>query len=253
MCILFIALNQHPSYPLVVAANRDEFYERRSQSMHYWPDHPHILAGRDEEKMGSWLGVNTDGKFCAVTNFRTGNIKENDKKSRGELITNYLRPDCDHDEFVSTLNETYNDYSPFNLVFGQRNSLDLFCSVNGEHKTITDGYHSISNGFLDDQWPKMGKGVLQLTKLVEKGSMIDASALNSILRDETKALDDQLPSTGASREFEKFASSIFIQGETYGTRTSTCLLFSSHKIEIQEINYLAQGELLETQQFLVKI
>ena len=82
MCILFLAINQHHDYPLIVAANRDEYFSRPSDAMHYWADHPNILAGRDQLKGGTWLGVNNDGQFCAVTNFRSGVSADSDAKSR---------------------------------------------------------------------------------------------------------------------------------------------------------------------------
>ncbi len=90
MCILFLAINQHPAHPLIVAANRDEMFNRPCEPMHYWPDYPDGLAGRDSLKGGSWLGVNRSGKFSAVTNFRTGTAVRENAESRGELVQQYL-------------------------------------------------------------------------------------------------------------------------------------------------------------------
>ena len=93
MCILFLAINQHPDYPLIIATNRDEYHDRPSRAMHYWPDYPEILAGRDLDKGGSWFGVNHKGSFCAVTNFRAGTPTVADRQSRGNLVLRFLADD----------------------------------------------------------------------------------------------------------------------------------------------------------------
>ena len=99
MCILFLALGQHEDFPLIVATNRDEFHQRPSSPMHYWPDHPGILAGRDDQAGGTWLGVSKAGRFCAVTNLRTGTPLNPTARTRGELIPGFLDSDPDSAAF----------------------------------------------------------------------------------------------------------------------------------------------------------
>ena len=243
MCILFLAINRHPDYPLIIAANRDEYHDRPSQAMHYWPDHPEILAGRDLDKGGSWLGVNHKGSFCAVTNFRTGAPVVPDRQSRGNLVLEFLANDSSGltgDDFTEYLKRDSIRFNPFNLIFGNRAAIRIFCSQDHSLKTLTDGYHSVSNGYMDHEWPRMSSGVRKLTETVEKQSPLGIDELNEIMHDQTKARDDQLPDT---------FSSIFIRGEDYGTRTTTCLLYSTQAITAHEINYDRQGQSIGNQVF----
>ncbi len=253
MCILFLAINQHPNYPLIVAANRDEDYGRPSQSMHHWPDYPHILAGRDGLKGGSWLGVNTLGHFCAVTNFRTGNPANETAISRGELVRRYLDGKETEQQFISHLNTNYSNYNPFNLVLGSLTSIQIFSSIDGSLHGLSDGCHSLSNGSVDEHWPKMSSGVQKLTELVGSNQPIEIDELNKIMHDQTKAEVDDLPHTGVGVEVEKHLSSIFIHGEGYGTRTTTYLLYSENEIDIVEIDYNSDGKVSDQQRFIQKL
>ncbi|NKB75568.1 MAG: hypothetical protein GKR96_00665 [Gammaproteobacteria bacterium] len=255
MCILFIALNQHPLFPLIIAANRDEYFSRPSKNMHYWADKPDILAGRDLLKGGSWLGVNRAGGFCAVTNFRTAQPMNPKAVSRGALIDHYLSASKassrnHHENFISHLNRDYAQYNPFNLVFGNAQALWAFSSQTGSHIPLKNGFHSISNGELDQPWPKMSQGVNQLTSLIsDKASGVSFKTLNQIMTNQTQAHDDQLPNTGIELEKEKMLSSIFIRGEQYGTRTTSVLLYSLNQIDIQETNYDTSGKVTDQQNF----
>ncbi len=257
MCILFLAVNRHPRYPLIIAANRDEFYARQSSAMHYWPrqkqGQSQILAGRDELKGGTWLGVTRAGKFCAVTNFRTGNAENADALSRGELVSRYLAGVEDDTEFASYLSENGYRYNPFNLVYGSINGLHVYCNQDHSLVPLQGGFHSLSNGYMDQQWPKMSLGVQKLTALVEQHAKIDIGELNQIMHDQTRPGDQDLPSTGVSREVESFISSIFISGTDYGTRTTTYALFSATAIELTELNYHQDGSIVDQQAFNVDI
>jgi len=257
MCILFIAINQHPAYPLVIAANRDEYHDRPSSPMHYWPDHPGILAGKDELKGGTWLGVNRLGKFCAVTNFRTGESIDPGALSRGELVRMYLdgtyhRPDGDLD-FHRFLFEQGEKYGPFNLVFGDIENLHVYCNQDNTLTRLGDGFHSLSNGFVDQHWPKMSLGVQKLSTLITQGGTMEINTLDQIMHDQTLANDDDLPDTGVSREVERYISSIFIQGEQYGTRTTSYVIYSPKLIQAHELNYNPTGSIADQQSFTVEI
>ncbi len=243
MCVLFLAINRHPDYPLIIAANRDEYHDRPSQAMHYWPDYPEILAGRDLDKGGSWLGVSHKGSFCAVTNFRTGAPVVPDRQSRGNLVLEFLANDSGGstgDDFLEYLKRDSIRFNPFNLIFGNRTAIRVFCSQDRSLKTLSDGYHSISNGYMDQEWPRMSSGVRKLTETVEKQSPLGIDELNEIMHDQTRASDDQLPDT---------LSSIFIRGDDYGTRATTCLLYSVQAITAHEINYDRRGQSIGHQVF----
>ncbi len=221
--------------------------------MHYWPDYPEILAGRDTLQGGSWLGVNTAGRFCAVTNFRTGEPAHAQAKSRGGLVQQYLsgaNTDC---HFINHLQNGYKHYNPFNLVFGMAaanpGQIRIFSSQDASLHRLADGFHSLSNGFIGQHWPKMSHGVQRLSALINRNSPIKVSELNAIMRDQTKADPDCLPSTGVSRELERHLSSIFISGSDYGTRTTTYLLYSHQELTIHEINYHSDGNTVDEQMF----
>ncbi len=257
MCILFLAINQHPDYPLIVAANRDETFSRPSLPMHYWQDNPHILAGRDSLKGGSWLGINSTGRFCAVTNFRTGKPPNPQSKSRGQLVQQYLKDETTASHFIADLKKNHRAYNPFNLVFGTPTKINIFCSEDSSLQHSKDGFHSLSNGKSEQYWPKMSHGVRQFAELINQNMTLDIDQLNTIMRDETKASNHTLPNTGVSQIIEKQLSSIFIRATSgipnyngdYGTRTTSYLLYSHRHIQIYEFNYDRDANVTDQQRF----
>ena len=240
MCILFIAKNRHPDYPLIVAANRDEFYERPSKAMHYWMDQPTILAGRDLVSGGSWLGLNTGGRFCAVTNLRQIDVQE-ERKSRGKLVSRYLKHSESNQDFAEFLGRQHHSFNPFNLVFGSIEELYLFSSHDHQLRPVQDGFHSISNGPVMQPWPKMSRGVANLQNLVNESVEIDFEKLTEIMIDQNSAPDELLPNTGLDQAREKQLSSIFVSGQDYGTRSTTLILFSKRNVTVRELTYRKGG------------
>ena len=222
MCILFLAINQHPIYPLLICANRDEF---PTMSAHFWPESPELLAGKDLEAGGSWLGINKQGYFAAVTNIRTGNKPSIDKKSRGELVTLALQEDSPINE--DWLSHRCEQYNPFNLIYGSAVNLYCFNSVNREHRPLVDGFHAISNGSIDDIWPKMATGEKQLKAVVKSTNIIEPDTLFNILGDQSRPNYQQLPKSGISDQWELLLSSIFICSAEYGTRSSSLIMKKS--------------------------
>ena len=147
MCILFIAIEQHPDYPVIICANRDEFHQRPTQKMHWWQQQ-NILAGKDLQAGGSWLGLSREGDFSALTNFRRPSSFDQHKRSRGDLVLQALHNDSHKTQQI--LLQSSQQYNDFNLVFGPLNKLQAFDSVNQKFVTLTPGFHSVSNGALDD-------------------------------------------------------------------------------------------------------
>ena len=251
MCILFIAIRQHPQYPLIIAANRDEFFARPSRAAHYWDDAPNILAGRDLQAGGSWLGINKDGQIAAVTNLRAPELIKSDAHSRGELVARYLRDDSDMEHYQAFLASQYSAFSPFNLLFGDTRELLVFSSFAPETKPLATGFHSISNGLPSDYWPKMSRGVKLLEQCILQPGELDIEQLLEVMRDKTEAPDASLPATGISRAAEKRLSPIFISGADYGTRTTTLLLCEQERMRLLEYNYLPHAVLADTQSFVL--
>lgn len=251
MCILFIAVEQHPQYPLILAANRDEFHSRPSHAAHFWGDAPQVLAGRDLQAGGTWFGVSKTGQIAAVTNLRLPELIRADARSRGELVARYLRGDEPPEQFRDFVANKFCEFNPFNLLFGDTAQLYVFSSLTPVFKPLTPGFHSISNGTPDDYWPKMSRGVNLLKRCILQSGELDVEQLAAVMRDETQAADSALPATGISRADEKWLSSIFISGDQYGTRATSLLLCQPQRIRLVEYNYRADGSLADTQSFTI--
>lgn len=245
MCILFLAVGQHPRYPLVLAANRDERFDRPSALADYWQGAEHIYGGRDLEAGGSWLAVNRCGQIAAITNQRRVDLLRDDARSRGELVPEWLSG-VDEVNFRSAMRARAGDYNPFNLLYGDCRQLSIFDSVRSRFMLVDKGFHSLSNGPMDDYWPKMSRGVSLLEQHVSDsaGGEIDTERLFTDMRDATKADDTVLPDTGVGVDIERHLSSIFITGDSeYGTRTTSLLLWDGTELRFLERDYFPDGQL----------
>ncbi|MFS1425105.1 NRDE family protein [Shewanella sp. 10N.286.48.B5] len=256
MCILFIAVDMHPQWPLIVCANRDEFHHRATDPAHFWqtvansslPQSQSILAGKDLQAGGTWLGVNQQGHFAGLTNIR--NQQADGLRSRGELVVNTL--DLRQDVSLDWLRQHSANYSPFNLVYQQQQQLYCFNSVTAENTPLTKGFHAVSNGAIDDVWPKMAKGLQALEQhlLAEKQPNIEQ--MLAFMRDESQAEDSSLPSTGIEIEWERLLSSIFIRHPEYGTRsTSVVMRDKNGNIDFYEVRYDGKARNLGQQHFVI--
>lgn len=248
MCILFTAINQHPDYPLIIAANRDEFHRRPTAASAFWTSCPDLLAGQDLEAKGTWMGVTRDGKIAALTNIR--NIEQKgDARTRGELVINALTQ-TDQDSFERSLQRERANYNGYNLVYGHLTSLKVYNNAHNAFFTLSDGIHGLSNADIETPWPKVTRGMRALTEYISEAQMLDTQALFNILRDDVKAEDHDLPETGIGYEWEKMLSSIFIQSPEYGTRTSTLLLIDNqHTCHWEERTFSPEGVITGIQKF----
>jgi uncharacterized protein with NRDE domain len=238
MCLILFAYKKHPKYKLIVAANRDEFYERPTASVHFWEDHPHILAGRDLEQMGTWMGVTTQGGFAALTNFRNPNEQRLGKRSRGELAGNFLKDSAQPWEYLQNVAENGDLYPGYNLLTGDRNELFYYSNIGNEIIKLEPGIYGVSNHLLNTDWPKVKKGKDGLEKIIGgNGTEGMEEQLLNLLQNADHALDDELPKTGVSMEMERMLSPMFIKSEGYGTRSSTVLLMSDDFVYFKERVY----------------
>lgn len=251
MCILFLAIDAHPDHCLIVAANRDEYFSRPSEPMHYWPDQPDTLAGRDMLAGGTWLGLNRSGNFAAVTNFRLSDSHREDAFSRGLLVSRFL-DDPNPEQFTRHLDQHHARYNPFNLVFGNQREVHAWDHREQSSRILGPGFHSISNGAIDQPWPKMARGVDQLRRYLNEGLPVDDNKIVTMMQDRTRASQHQLPDTGLDVERERSLSSIFIEGTEYGTRTTTVIRFSPSRVLVSETNYLPGGAAGELQRYTVE-
>ncbi|MDA8011257.1 MAG: NRDE family protein [Gammaproteobacteria bacterium] len=233
MCILFIAVERHPKYPLIIAANRDEMHARPSAPVHFWRDRRGILAGRDRVAGGAWFGVNRGGRVAGITNYR-GAPAKTDARSRGELVARFLGGDDSRAGFEEFLRREHRAYNPFHLIYGGigDGGLRCFSSADGRARPLARGFHSIGNGALDDAWPKMSRGVEMLRRHIDEDDLA-AGALARTMRDQTQ-FDGAPPR-------EKHLSSIFILGAQYGTRATTLLFGARGGFGLHEYRYAPDG------------
>lgn len=221
MCLILFALDAHPRYRLMLAANRDEFYARPTRSLHWWDDAPDVLAGKDLEAGGSWLGIRRDGRFAAITNYREPKAGQW-RTSRGALVRDYLLGDLGARHYADRVAAAAHHYAGFNLLLGDHDQL-LYVSNRGNGPTtVTPGVHGISNALLDSPWPKVTLGRSELAAALAGDG--DHTALFALLADDQAPPDATLPDTGVGLELERLLGPRFIRSPNYGTRASTLLL-----------------------------
>lgn len=148
MCLIVLAWRVHPSIPLVVAANRDERHARPASAAAFWPDHPEILAGRDLQAKGTWLGVARNGRFASVTNYR-GGLDPAAAQSRGALVTDFLLGSGSSKEFVSEVSRKKNNFSGFNLLVADLGELWWLSNRDGDARKLDPGFYALGNLLLD--------------------------------------------------------------------------------------------------------
>ncbi len=258
MCILFVANGVHPAYPLVIAANRDEFFNRPSIGVHYWEDSPKILAGRDMQAGGSWLGINKDGRIAAVTNVRAPLLRQSDARSRGELVSRWLGGSDTLAGFETFLDQAHMEFNPFNLLYGDVQSLSIYSSVSPGRNPVAKGFMSISNGHPSEKWPKMSRGVRMLEGLVGRAEVPNPDELLSVMMDNGRADWSSLGHSGIPADYEEALSSIFvdaieIKGRIYGTRTTSILSYNGQAIEFTEYDHGENRELSGRRKHIVEI
>lgn len=224
MCLILFAYKFHPKYPLVLAANRDEFYDRPTSTAAFWEDEPRILAGRDLRCGGTWFGVSRQGKVAALANHREMEKVQSDAPSRGFLVRDFLKNEETADEYLKKLKRTGNLYNGFSLVFGDLRQLHYYSNKTGTARSIPEGIHGQSNHLLDTPWPKVQRGKEALRRILSSVHDPSAEEFFALLADKTRADDDLLPDTGVGIESERVLSSIFVNGPSYGTRSSTVVL-----------------------------
>lgn len=227
MCLILFALEAHPSYPLIVAANRDEAYSRPTAQAAFWDEHPCVYGGRDLEQGGTWLSVARDGRFAAVTNYRQGVRSTGAERSRGGLTRDFLSGSDAPAMYLRGVETRAGDYNGFSLIVGEPADMWFYSNRGAAAQKIASGVHGLSNHLLDEPWPKVLRGVAELRSLLGADENELITRLFALLADRAPAPDEFLPATGVTRERERGLSASFIAGETYGTRASTVVLVGS--------------------------
>lgn len=219
MCLLLLALHVVPDRPWLLLANRDEFHARASAPAAFWADRADVLGGRDLVASGSWLALNRNGRFAAVTNVRTGR-QTNAPRSRGALVVDFVDADVGADRYAASVAAQREQYGPFNLVIGDRAEAQFVSSIDGVPRRLDAGVHAFSNGSREDEWPKMRRLREGFSALLRSAAPTD-SALLDLLMDSGQPQEMELPDTGVGPALERMLAPIFIVGDVYGTRAST--------------------------------
>lgn len=231
MCLAVFAWQSHPDYPLVVAANRDEFYARRTRPAAWWGQSVSLLGGRDEEAGGTWFGVNRRGRFALVTNVRSPAERNPHAPSRGALVVAALQATDPAGTWLAGAVERARALNGFNLLVGDSLALRDRRTVPELHyhsnrldagpRRITPGIYGLSNAFLDTPWPKLTRSVARFACQIAQ--RVDPESLLALMADRDVARDTELPSTGVPLDWERALSAVQIRANGYGTRATTIL------------------------------
>ena len=254
MCLISLAIEQSLDHPLILAANRDEFFNRPTAALSQWPGDIKIYAGKDLTAGGTWLGINQNGRWAALTNFRSNSFQQG-PISRGEIIVNALSFPSSLKNWFTQLSYNSHQYSGFNIIAGETKSqgeeVYYYSNRNQLVTQLEPGYYALSNGLLSEDWPKMKYIRDQLKQAVES-NQLDASYLLQQLAFSDHAHDHELPDTGFEQSLEKqlsgaFVSAFKIKEQWYGTRSSTIIkVDKKFQCDIHEVSYDTEGQIKET-------
>lgn len=249
MCLILLAWQAHPDYPLVVAANRDEFFARPSLPAAFWTEAPDILAGRDLQAGGTWLGVSRQQRFAALTNYREGRRQLANAPSRGALTADFLAANSTPENYLEALARRGTDYNGFNLFVSDGRRLGYYSNRGPGPNWLAPGIYGLSNHLLDTPWPKLSAARSAFAQAL---TQLPATApFFELLADKEIVADRHLPETGVPLDWERILSAVFVSSADYGTRASTLLtMHGSGLVTLIERNFgraaLPLGEVCET-------
>lgn len=252
MCLIAWNWQPHSATPLLLLANRDEFYARAAQPLHWWSNTGNstdVLAGKDLQAGGTWLGLSRGGRFAALTNYRSAKAQRTDTPSRGELVAGFLQSTVDANSFLQQLSRHAADYNPFNLLVYDGHRLMGLESRSARVLALQPGIGAVSNADFQTPWPKLTQLKQRLQDQVSRQTT-DAHSLLPLLQDRTTAPDSELPDTGIPLALERMLSATFIATPGYGTRACSVLAIHHKHAEFTEHGFDADGPIAETHQRL---
>ncbi|MBF0225068.1 MAG: NRDE family protein [Desulfobacterales bacterium] len=242
MCSVFFAYNAHPDYFLILASNRDEFYSRPTLPLHRWQNSyntANIIAGKDIENQGTWLGITLQGRLSVLTNYREVKFKPKSPPSRGLIVTDFLSSDENIFSWGKNLELQGSLHNGFNLIFADKQEFYYYSNRGSGIKKLEPGIYGLSNHLLDTPWPKIAQGKKVFESLIFDESRIDIDKIFDFLQDKSKPEDTLLPDTGVGLEWERILSSLFVQSPYYGTRSSSIVLIEKvGKVTFIEQTYM---------------
>jgi uncharacterized protein with NRDE domain len=253
MCTIAVAWKIHPLYPLILVANRDEYYQRPTEAMRWQPQNPDLLCGRDLESGGIWTGFMRDGRWGVITNVRKPKYFQKNGLSRGKVLCDYFengKLDRQNDLAAGD----FSQYNGFNLLIGDGDSLYYATNDNFEMRKLSSGIYGLSNARLDTPWPKVSDLKKRFSDYIHTEKLLQLDELEKLMMKSDEAPDSQLPQTGVPLEWERRLSALFIQTPEYGTRaTSICLIDTLGNAQVRETSHFPNNQAKETRDFLFKI
>ncbi|MCP4679584.1 MAG: NRDE family protein [Deltaproteobacteria bacterium] len=224
MCLVLLARDIHPQYRTIIAANRDEFYERPTDPLAPWADRPSVLAGRDLSSGGTWMGVTRGGRFGAVTNFRDPANKVSGAPSRGGLVSGFLVSKSSATDYVESIRVEAGTFNGFNLLTDDGDETVWFSNRGDDPIKLVSGLYGLSNNLIDVPWPKVEKAKRGFKDTLQFSGDDLVQSLLALLGDREAPPDETLPETGIGIDWERILSPIFITSPVYGTRSSSVVL-----------------------------
>lgn len=251
MCLVAFAWHVHPAYPVLISANRDEFFDRPTQGLHQWQSG--FYGGKDLRSGGTWLGFHTNGRWALLTNYRDLFSQRKAKISRGKLVQEWLESSHSPQDYLGEIEESREKYDGFNLLVSDGNRLWYFSNYGNGIQEIPPGIHGISNGLLNDPWPKTELAKTQLQTVLDSKPTSDG--LLQILKSTKNYPLDELPNTGATPEMEIGLSAQFVRlGNHYGTVSSTTVIQDySGKVMMKERKFEANFHKFSDQEYTFQI
>ncbi len=247
MCLIIFAHQISDQYPLILSANRDEVFSRKSREAQFWSGEAgcsNLLAGKDLQAGGTWIGVTLDGKFAAITNLRSNSDDNRAFLSRGSLTLKYLIGKESPHNFAKAITEDLSYYKGFNLLLGRKDEVVFINSKEKSVLSIEPGIYAFSNDTLNSSYLKVIQGRDKLSKLLNSGAEVTPDFLIEMMRDRKVAADNLLPSNGLPKSLERKLSAAFVSApdRNYGTVCSTAFLTTSiGRAQFVEQNYDRDG------------
>lgn len=240
MCLIVFGWQSHPEYRLILAANRDEFHGRPARELHWWPDQPDTLAGRDLQAGGTWLAANRNGRFATVTNYREGQPRKAGLRSRGDLVTNFVSGDVQQEDYVGGIEG--DRFAGFSLLTAEGDELWYVSNRGDGPRRLQQGIYGLSNAALDTPWSKLVRSRDALAALLESGD-INETALMRIMSDRTTAPVAEVDDEHLPFELARAVSAPFIVAPDYGTRCTTILTWRNDgRVSVTERRFEPGGD-----------
>ncbi len=264
MCLITLSWQPAHKTPLIIAANRDEFYARPAQQLQHWPGQ-RILAGKDMRAGGAWLGVaKTDStglapgtgcvRLAALTNYRDPSRHNANAPSRGHITTTFLQGSMSAAAYLQKLSSTAHVYNPFNLILFDGQQLMGFESRHARAFELPSGISSVSNADFNTPWPKLVRLQQDFEKTLATQHGTNAPDLDNelleLLSNDAIAPDAELPQTGVASGTERALSAVFVRTADYGTRACSVVSIGPHGADVTERSFDAHGFVAQVKKHL---